>query len=130
MLDENDANNVEGEKPDKQEKLSTTSHQYKKSSDMDTIREDEDEEDIMNRQEPIIKLTNVTALWEEFEPNNDEMQEMNNMYSEDNKKNSDAGFQLSIILLIRTYSTHQSFLTSGQIEGFSINPNPNISQVV
>ena len=59
MLDENDAN-TEGEKPDKREKTSTSSY---KKSDMDTIREDEDEDEFMNRNEPIIKLTNVTALW-------------------------------------------------------------------
>ena len=78
MLDENDAKNLEGEKPDKQEKISTisTSSHYKNSFDMDTTREDEDEEDIMNRNEPIIKLTNVTALWEEFEPNNDETRDV------------------------------------------------------
>ena len=69
MLDENDTATDIG-KPDKQEKVSTTSF---KKADMDTIQEDEEEDEVQNRNEPIIKLTNVTALWEEFEPvNNDE----------------------------------------------------------
>ena len=85
MLDENDTN-TKGEKPDKQEKISTSSY---KKSDMDTIREDEDEDDFMNRNEPIIKLTNVTALWEEFETNNNEEKEISSSQCEDSKKISD-----------------------------------------
>ena len=85
MLDENDAN-TEGEKTDKQEKTSTSSY---KKSDMDTIREDEDEDEFMNRNEPIIKLTNVTALWEEFETNNNAKKEVSSTQCEDNKKISD-----------------------------------------
>ena len=85
MLDENDAN-TEGEKPDKQEKTSTSSY---KKSDMDTIREDEDEDEFMNRNEPIIKLTNVTALWEEFETNNNAEKEMSSTQCKDNKEISD-----------------------------------------
>ena len=90
MLDENDAN-TEGEKPDKQEKTSTSSY---KKSDMDPIREDEDEDEFMNRNEPIIKLTNVTALWEEFETNKNAEKEMISTQCEDNKEISDVSDSL------------------------------------
>ncbi len=76
MLDENDEN-YSDEKPDKQEKVSTTTHTKKTSSDMHTILEDEEGDDsaaAAARREPVIKLDGVTALWEQLEPDNDDAQ--------------------------------------------------------